>query len=738
MSKPIVLVIFNLFVLNTLGQIPDTTRQSMVNSTEEASGIDENIIEQFTERTETSYDFSDLTDESLQFYKHPLNINKASEEELRQLKLNDLQVCNILDYISKYGEITGIYELNLVEGFDTVLIRKLEPCIAFKMDQEIYKITLPNLLKQGKHTILSRYHRTLQLQEGYVLRDTDSSSLISGDQLSTEDLHTGYIGNPVKLLIKYNYNFHNRLKFGITMEKDAGESLSKGFDFYSLHFFYKSKGVIKNLALGDYNLQFGQGLTMHSSFGFSKNPSSAIVIRRINQVKPSTGTNENRSFRGGAITLSPFLGFDVTMFYSNRKLDADFAINKTAIDTSLNTFGSLLETGLHRTEAEIAKKNTIGQMVYGANVQSQFSIFRLGATAYSTNLTADLNPRELPYNMFRFKGHKLTNFGTDLAVIFRSITGFAEISGSDNGAKAFLAGISIQPSNLYGFSLLYRNYASDYLNFFSNAFAENSLCSNEKGIYSGLFAYLNPHLELTAFADHFQFPWLKYMIDAPSYGKEYMLQLKYTIHSRNEVILRYQYYQNMRNLPSNVAMIHYFQQVNQQGIQQDSNQHDDLGQSELSNITYYPCPKDRQSFRLNIIYNPMRSIVLKNRIEMALLRSADSKKTTGFLIYQDIIYHNEKSPLLLNLRYALFDTDSYNERIYAYESDILYSFSVPSYYYKGSRFYLMLKYDVSRSLDIWIRYAHSFYSNKSSIGTGLDKIAGNTKSELKLQVIVKL
>lgn len=736
MPKQLVLIALILMAFNATGQISDTIIQGKITSRLESDGIDENIMELYTERTETSYDFSDLADEFLQLYRHPLNINKATENELRQLHLNDVQVCNILDYISQYGEISGIYELNMIEGFDSVLIRKLEPCIAFKIDREMYKITLPNLINQGKHTVLTRYQRILQLQEGYIRGEADSSSLSLSD-ISADDLNNYYLGNPVKLLIKYNYNFHNRLKFGITMEKDAGESLSHGFDFYSMHFFYKSKGLIKNLALGDYNLQFGQGLTMHSSFGFAKNPSSSLITRRINQVKSSTGTNESQSLRGGAITLSPFQGCDVTMFYSNRKLDGGITSIST-FDTAMNTVGSLIETGLHRTIAEIAKKNTIGQVVYGANVQSRFNIFRIGATVHTTSLTANMNPRDLPYNVFRFRGNKLINFGTDLSVIFRSITAFTEISGSDNGAKALLAGISIQPSNLFGFSLLYRNYATDYQNFFSNAFAENSQCSNEKGIYAGLFAYLNPHLELTAYADHFQFPWLKYLTDAPSYGKEYMFQLKYIMHGVNEFNFRYRYTQNMQNLAGNAALIQYFQLTNPQEIKEDINQNDVADNSELSDVTDFPCPKDKQSFRLNLVYNPIRYLILKNRVELDLFRSMDSNKSTGFLIYQDIIYHNEKSPLLLNLRYALFDTDSYNERIYAYESDILYSFSVPSYYYTGSRFYLMLKYDVSRSLDIWVRYAHSYYSNKNSIGSGLDKIQGNTKSELKLQVIVKL
>jgi hypothetical protein len=72
--------------------------------------------------------------------------------------------------------------------------------------------------------------------------------------------------------------------------------------------------------------------------------------------------------------------------------------------------------------------------------------------------------------------------------------------------------------------------------------------------------------------------------------------------------------------------------------------------------------------------------------------------------------------------------------LYAYESDVLYAFSIPSYYYKGSRFYLLGRYSFGRSLDLWVRYSITHYSNKQVIGSGLDEIDGNNKSEIKLQL----
>ena len=57
----------------------------------------------------------------------------------------------------------------------------------------------------------------------------------------------------------------------------------------------------------------------------------------------------------------------------------------------------------------------------------------------------------------------------------------------------------------------------------------------------------------------------------------------------------------------------------------------------------------------------------------------------GCLLSQDLSYKSPKQNITLSLLYALFDVDSYNERIYSYENDVQYSYSIPAYYGKGIR-----------------------------------------------------
>ena len=109
-------------------------------------------------------------------------------------------------------------------------------------------------------------------------------------------------------------------------------------------------------------------------------------------------------------------------------------------------------------------------------------------------------------------------------------------------------------------------------------------------------------------------------------------------------------------------------------------------------------------------------------------------KQYGFLVFQDLIWNRPRWKMGGNLRFAYFNADSYEARLFAYERDVLYSFSFPSYFRKGFRFYLNQKFKPLKGIDIWLRYAITTYGNLKEFGSGLDKIIGNNKSDLKVQI----
>ncbi|MFT5054540.1 MAG: hypothetical protein ACI97X_001566 [Oceanospirillaceae bacterium] len=62
---------------------------------------------------------------------------------------------------------------------------------------------------------------------------------------------------------------------------------------------------------------------------------------------------------------------------------------------------------------------------------------------------------------------------------------------------------------------------------------------------------------------------------------------------------------------------------------------------------------------------------------------------------------------------------------------------MPAYYYRGMRWYAMIRYRAFRNMDVWVRFAQSYFSDREIIGSGLDEIQGRQRTEVKVQVRLK-
>ena len=126
---------------------------------------------------------------------------------------------------------------------------------------------------------------------------------------------------------------------------------------------------------------------------------------------------------------------------------------------------------------------------------------------------------------------------------------------------------------------------------------------------------------------------------------------------------------------------------------------------------------------------------LKSRLQWSDVDFAE-EHGKGFIVAQDVNYKNAR--YALSARFALFDTDDYDSRQYIYERDLLYVYSIPSFYDKGIRYYLVGKYVVSSSISFWLKFSQTKYSARESIGSGLEEIEGDTKSNIGFQIRVRI
>jgi hypothetical protein len=105
---------------------------------------------------------------------------------------------------------------------------------------------------------------------------------------------------------------------------------------------------------------------------------------------------------------------------------------------------------------------------------------------------------------------------------------------------------------------------------------------------------------------------------------------------------------------------------------------------------------------------------------------------------QDVIYKPEGRPFSATARYAIFDAKDFSNRVYAYENNLLYAASTTFYYGSGSRFYINGRWKINKLLTLELRYASTWQYGVQEIGTGLEKIDGNQKSDVSGQLRVTL
>jgi len=420
-------VLFWLFIL-----FPSIARaQDAVATTEQFIA---DIFEQYTAESEDEIDYDTFYEDLMSCVQNPINLNKATREELQRLPfLSDIQIENIQAHIYKFGKLNNIYELQIIEGLDMTDIRRMLAFVVIgEADDKSKRIYWYDVLKYGQNELFFRFDKGVESKEGYQFVPEE-------DENAAEANSNNYVGNALYHSVKYRFHFKDRILAGFTAEKDAGEQFigkkNVGYDYYSAYAQVNSIGKFKTLVVGDFRANFGQGLVLRPEFGMGKSSYVLNVSPRNSGLKKYGSTDEYNFFRGMGATLQ-LRKFDVTCFYSNKMIDGD---------TVNNSFSSIYKTGLHRTESELIKKNTINQQVMGGNATFTHSNFQIGFTAVHTILDNKLEPDKSTYNYFYFSGKQQTTAGFNYRLRWHKINLFGETGITDNGAIAILNGFTFSP-----------------------------------------------------------------------------------------------------------------------------------------------------------------------------------------------------------------------------------------------------------------------------------------------------
>jgi hypothetical protein len=491
--------------------------------------------------------------------------------------------------------------------------------------------------------------------------------LLTNFAIKPGDADTSLSGSPLKVLTKFRFA-SGGLSGGFTAEKDPGEKLVNPFpDFLSGYISYSGTGVLRNITLGDYSIRFGQGTNTNTSFRPALSLTSPGYMSAREEIKQYTSSDENNFLRGISTDLA--IGdLGIILFYSTNKIDATIS---TGPDSTNNHIENFYLAGTHATPSLLLKKDAITETTFGMNLSYSFRKIKIGASYSEVSLSLPFYPSgSSPEEIFDFRGKSNNVASVYYTSLLRRFLLFGEFSLSDFSKHAIVQGFSFRPSDRLTINLLYRNYTAGYFAFHGNGPGTGSATSNETGLFGNFSFEAAKHLFISAGSDVEQFPWLKYLCSSPTWGMRHEIRLRAEPTEKMKFELSFYKKMTMTDIKGTNAI------------------------PQLEKLI-------TSSFKGVARYSPYENLALTFRIDY---RNANPSGSNGVLMLQDINYTFRKIPLTIWFRYCIFNTDSWDSRIYTYENDLLYSFSIPAFSGEGSRSYIMAKWEIGKRTEVRLKY----------------------------------
>ena len=309
----------------------------------------------------------------------------------------------------------------------------------------------------------------------------------------------------------------------------------------------------------------------------------------------------------------------------------------------------------------------------GANLTLRHKRLELQLTAIENIWSDSIHPyRNAKYNQHYFRGRNQAVLGASFRYNHGWFDVFGEFAAAQNQNWGFGTMIGSRFYPTYGVSLvaLYRYYSPWFDNALGYAFSETSRINDENGGYIGIELSRWKNWHISGYGDVFYFSGYKYGLgDAiKTIGYDALIDIRYNgiTSSRNN-----DWYISLRA------------RAKQKGIS-----------------TY--------AARLTFDWQ-------QGGWSLRTTADANYVQSYGISLAQDIAYDFtpytlHHTPLSIRLRLQGFDAREWNNRIYCYEHDVLYAFSIPAVYGLGGRAYVCLRWQIIPQLALYFRLSETVYA----------------------------
>ncbi len=660
-------------------EVPDTSAIFLEPTTNDA---EERWLENFSE----SSDATQISEEMDYYRQNPVDLNTASQSELENIPgLPPLLSKAIVDYRKK-NTFRSVRDLLKVPG----------------LTREVF-VGMKEFVTADPNSRSKRYDIAYRQR---AKRNVETS----------RDFREGrFDGNIYQYYQRLNATYYPmrsrplaEIRGGVVLEKDPGES--KLYDHQVGFIEFNNFPFFKKAVIGNYQLEFGQALSMWGSSGMSKGSETVGSVKKKGRgIRAYNYATENAGFFGAAVQadlsrVEVLRNFDITGFYSYKYFDASYNED--------GTVNAILTDGFHRTETEITRQDYLLETLGGVNVGYRFGSSNIGVTYYGQQFDRRFVTNDSIRSLYNFAGHTNSVLSIHHDLYLGNANFFGEAARDKHGNLAYNSGVQgYWPS--IEWVVFYRHYAKDFQNRHAYAFGDqNGRSQNEEGVYTGIKLKPRRGTAVHAYYDIYRYPWRTYNVPKSVTGDDLLARWEERVWPGLEMQVQFKNERKDRAAPTQ----------------------DELGRD----ITVVEKEITRR-LRWQFDFAVSSEIRLRSRFEQSFYRIEHiaGSYEKGILFYEDIRARLRKD-VTVYARMSFFDTPGFSSAIYEFENDVEGVFSNTPLSGKGRRWYVLLKYAWNKRVNIGAKYWELYRDDLEHIGSGGDAIRGNVLRKLTFSADINL
>ncbi len=471
--------------------------------------------------------------------------------------------------------------------------------------------------------------------------------------------------DPIYTQFRYRFDFRRRVTFGVQLRRPAG-GFARDLQYGAYLQLNDIAPHLHTLVAGNFQASFGQGLVLAPVFHAGK----SMYVTSIGQQREGLryySSVDGQGLHGAGATLrwewNKTTRLDVSALYSMRRAND-------------STWHHLL----------------------GANLTLRHKKLQVELTAIENIWSDSIHPyTNAKYNRHYFRGRNQAVIGASFRYNHGWFDMFGEVATAQNNeiinqqskitnskwGIGLIVGSRFYPTSGVSLIALYRYYSPYFDNALGYAFSETSRIGDENGGYIGFDITRLRNWRFIGYGDIFYFSGYKYGLgDATrTLGYDAMAEIQY----HQSPMTNHQWSLSLRARARK------------------------KGASTYSVRATFDWQRNGWSLRTTADANLTNQ---KSKIE--------NQKSIpyGLSLAQDVAYDFSTpytlhpTPLSIRLRLQFFDARDWSNRIYIYEHDVLYAFSIPAVYGLGGRAYLCLRWQIIPQLALYFRASETVYARK--------------------------